>query len=487
MASREHQGLQIALIVFSVLTVLTGATAILYFKWHGEAIQQAQTATKSAQDAQTAKTNAESQFTTLRSRAGFGADLNEKQMEDAYKADLAKFAQNFPSVTLTDDQKNYRHLVEYLHAEVRNAKKLLVEAADREKKLEANLTQAEADKKQEIKKYTDEIAKIGKDLADERDKFNKQFADLKKTNSDVAAKLDTRRKEFDDREKKSQSDLEDRDREIRNIDRINRDLNEKIAQSVETAELLDGKVTWVNQKSRIVWLNRGSADGLTRQVSFEIIPADENNPALAVKENRSKGKIEVTRLIDRHLAEARVIEDKPENPIMPGDQIYSAVWQPGQKERFALMGFMDIDGDGQSDFQAVVDLIENNGGIIDARIDNTGKRSGVLNVNTRYLVKGKSPSAEGVPASYFGKNADEASRNYKKMEDEAQRLGIRVLGLREFLDHVGYQAGERAVSLGAKADPDDFPPTLPGGVQRKPVKDNFKPRLPPTQLPKSPI
>lgn len=487
MASREHQGLQIALIVFSVLTVLTGATAILYFKWYGEAVQQAQTATKNAQDAQSAKASAETQYAEMRRRAGFGADLNEKQIDDAYKADLAKFAQNFPSVTLADDQKNYRHLVEFLHAEVRNSKKLLVDAADREKTLQASLVQLEADKKQEIKKYTDEIAKVGKDLADERDKFNKQFADLKKTGSDVAAKLDARRKEFDDREKKAQSDLDERDREIRNLDKINRDINEKIAQSVETAELLDGKVTWVNQKSRIVWLNRGTADGLTRQVAFEVIPADENNPALAVKENRAKGKIEVTRLIDRHLAEARVVEDKPENPIMPGDQIYSAVWQPGQKERFALMGFMDIDGDSQSDYQAVVDLIETSGGSIDAQVNETGKRTGTLSVNTRYLVKGKAPNAEGVPPSAYGKNTDEAARNYKKMEDEAQRLGIRVLGLREFLDHVGYQAGERAVSLGAKANPEEFMPTLPGGVQRKPAKDIFKPRLPPTQLPKSPI
>ena len=79
--------------------------------------------------------------------------------------------------------------------------------------------------------------------------------------------------------------------------------------------------------------------------------------------------IEVTHLLSPHLAEARIVEDDLSNPLMPGDQIFSPSWEPGRAEHFALAGFIDIDGDGNSDRQRVHDLIALNGGVIDEEVD----------------------------------------------------------------------------------------------------------------------
>ena len=65
-----------------------------------------------------------------------------------------------------------------------------------------------------------------------------------------------------------------------------------------------------------------------------MVGSDETNPVKAEK----KGTIEVVRIIEAHLAEARIMDDDPSKPIMPGDQLFSAAWRPGHAEHFALVG-----------------------------------------------------------------------------------------------------------------------------------------------------
>ena len=69
-------------------------------------------------------------------------------------------------------------------------------------------------------------------------------------------------------------------------------------------------------------------------------PADLSN----LKIEGNKGSIEVTHVLGDHLAEARVTDDKLADPILPGDKVYTPLWNPGQKRHFALAGFFNIDG-----------------------------------------------------------------------------------------------------------------------------------------------
>ena len=89
-----------------------------------------------------------------------------------------------------------------------------------------------------------------------------------------------------------------------------------------------------------------------------------------------KGIVEVIRVIDGHLSEARIMDDDPSKPIMPGDQLFSIAWQPNHAEHFALVGLMDLDKDGVSDLDKVKDLITVNGGIVDAELKDDGNARG---------------------------------------------------------------------------------------------------------------
>ena len=68
------------------------------------------------------------------------------------------------------------------------------------------------------------------------------------------------------------------------------------------------------------------------------------------------------------LSEARILEDTPSNPIIGGDVIHTPAWSPGQRVHFALAMKMDINKDGIDDYEMVKNIIQMNGGVIDAEL-----------------------------------------------------------------------------------------------------------------------
>ena len=148
------------------------------------------------------------------------------------------------------------------------------------------------------------------------------------------------------------------------------------------------------------------------------------------------------------MAEARITSDDPTNPILTGDNIYSQIWHRGKKLHFALTGVIDIDGDGKSDLQLARDLIELNGGIVDAYLDEDGKVQGEITANTRYLVSGDAPEKTWKVALQKG---------VQEMYKTASSLGVETITIAEFLSQMGYKPQDRMVQLGPGAKARDFP------------------------------
>jgi hypothetical protein len=250
----------------------------------------------------------------------------------------------------------------------------------------------------------------------------------------------------------------------------NTKLVNRIEGDVKIVSMADGKITWVNQKTRTVWLNQGQADGLIRQTSFSVVAANENNPASAPK----KAKIEVTSIQGPHLSEARIVDDDIRNPIMPGDQILSPVYSPGRAQHFALAGFMDLNKDGLSDRATVRDMIRMNGGVIDAEVADDGTITGEITSFTNFLVKGDRAT---------DKTVTEAVMNgIQAIEKQAKTYAVRTMSLGDLIIQMGYQSPDRVVNLDKNARAEDFRARFPDGVQPKapsPVKP-FPPRRPET-------
>jgi hypothetical protein len=174
------------------------------------------------------------------------------------------------------------------------------------------------------------------------------------------------------------------------------------------------------------------------------------------------------------MAEARITEDDPTNPILSGDNIYSPVWHRGKKLRFALTGLIDVDADGVSDMQLVRDLIALNGGTIDSYLGDDGKVVGEVTAYTRYMVDGEIPETAANVKLQTGRQA---------MRQQASALGIESITLSAFLDKMGYTSTDRTIVLGEAAAARDFPARDGDGTNLPEIETDestelFRPRTP---------
>ena len=127
----------------------------------------------------------------------------------------------------------------------------------------------------------------------------------------------------------------------------------------------------------------------------------------------------------------------------------STVFHRGQPEHFAIVGKIDIDGDNRSDLPLLLQLIERNGGIVDAFVNEAGKvgGDGKISPRTKFLVVGEKPT---------DKTEESLLNAYNKFVKIAMENGVRIMPLKDLLDHMGYEGQGRSVGLGRSANPDDF-------------------------------
>jgi hypothetical protein len=483
MAKTEHQGLQIALILFVMVSVVLAITTFVYYRQSEESAKAMEDA-KKKMDAATTRANdfqarvdyvlhilgtaplPEAQVDQL--KQSFGSDEQMKRVIADFETFINSFGAGMPK-----DKQNYSAVAPEVLTAVRGANNSLLQQTEETAKLakdsemtrtkEAERTDTAIKAQQDAeKKLAEEKAKYEADRTDLQTKQSMQLAnyqsELKKKDGD----LDTERKKGDDLNKTirvHQATINDQKKTITEM----RD---------EPFEVPDGQITWVNQGANTVWINLGLADGLRRQTLFSVYDQADNGVTRTAK----KASVEVTRVLDQHLAEARIIEDSPANPIMKDDLIFSPAWRPGKRVRFALAGFLDIDGDRRSDRNLVRSLLVASGGHIDAEMhdDGTIEPPDGMTSSTRYLVLGTRPDE---------RTEQKILISYTAMQKKAEELGVEVINVDELLDWVGYrpELQARTVGLGKNADPRQFAPKPPEGkspTSSGAVSEKFRERKP---------
>jgi hypothetical protein len=221
----------------------------------------------------------------------------------------------------------------------------------------------------------------------------------------------------------------------------------------------------INVRNKAVWINVGRADDLRPQVTFNVHAA-----GLKPSDNLKKAKIEVTQILGEHLAEAKILEDSLEDPIVPGDKIYTPLWDPGRPEHFAIAGRIDFDGDGRDDHERLRNMIRLGGGVIDAELQPDGSIKGAMTVETRYLVLGPIESES------------KTREAYNSMVQTAKQFGADTLMVDKLLDRIGWHETTRLVRFGHDSNIDKVPPkdAPDGGLPHSAgsTSDLFKQRRP---------
>ena len=221
------------------------------------------------------------------------------------------------------------------------------------------------------------------------------------------------------------------------VRRLNRMVQKRDAHRFEQA---DGKVTLVESGQRLVWIDRGSADGLRPGIRFSVFDRDVER--LGASRKGLKGVVEVSRVTGLHRSQARIIDSDKLDPFLPGDVLFSPIWSPGQVEHFALVGLVDLNNDGRSDIEGLRRYVQESGARIRAWVDGDGQRNGIaIDMSIKYLVVGGTPDPDSARTEKQRAVYSRLIGHLTAMREEAYDHGVRVIRLNDFLTYIGYRPG----------------------------------------------
>ncbi len=462
--ARESQGLQIALIVFVMLTIIFGVTTFLVSREYKKATALAESAQADKQSAEEGQRAALDENIRLKQIIGQPDTATRDVIDQQFNNDMQTYGKDFGNLS-----PDYHSLSEALYRELQNKESALQAEKKRSADMQARNQRLEADKEKQIQQHVASVKKATQDLQQERQKYNNDRSRLTKQNQDLQAQLAQARQKADASVAKATGELTVKERELKTAQERNKDLQVKI-ETIDppVIEHPDGKIRWINQRQRTVWIDLGRADGLSRLTSFSVYDADAHD----LTDSGHKGAIEVTDIIDDHMAEARIVEDVIQNPMAIGDLIFTPLWQPGQRQHFAFTEGIDLDDDKKSDIDYVRNLVSMNGGVVDYWVTDDGQKHGQMNAGTRYLVMGSEPDTTQTQRIAA---RTETLRN-------AGQLGLRQMTLAELLNRMGYKRETSVVPYGRNINPADWRAKPPEGVPRTSsgnVSDLFRKRVPP--------
>jgi signal transduction histidine kinase len=433
--ARETQRLQVIVIVSGMLNVVLIVTTFLGFRSANELTKRSADAQKRADQAEAAQRQVSSQLQFLQYMVGASTQSLEalkqaglqmtdemQKIEQQFRQDMLQYGEGLPQ-----EQQNYRTVCANLVATIRQKNEALASADNRVKQTlqELNakvteLTQRLAAAENAKKQAEDTLAQEIKKFNDERQRFVQKLQEDSQKINDLTQQLSQLQQDFQKREKSLLSTIEAQETRLASLQREVRQLTQ------QTFEVPDGRIVAANQLERYVWINLGSAHGLRPQMLFGVYDAETTNVQYA----KPKGSIEVTRVQNANLAEARIVTDDPRNPILKNDLIYSPVWRGGAKVQFALAGFMDINNDGVSDRELIKHFILSNNGQIDAEVTDSGQLVGKVTPGTRYLVLGEPPTE---------KDSQEYLANYSALQEESRKLGVEIVRVQDLLESMKWK------------------------------------------------
>jgi hypothetical protein len=437
MSRRENQALQVAVIIFAVLSFLLATTTVVFYRNYDESQRKAEAALSQAESARRAAESLDIDSTALRGVIGHPRDaalvtIQQIQQEDSrtIRPALAD------SVVLT-----YRQLVDVLESTLGDAIERELSSKDREAQLLSRLQTLAGEQQAIVDQYRQTADRHGVEMAGARAEFVADRASLFSQSDELARLLEGRGAEM--------VELNTRFRQMqRELNRRIEQLEIRYAKAVQKIrgfesgdfDVADGQIVRVDAGVGFAYVNLGSDDRLPSQISFSVFSGDVDGGS----RDRPKGRIEITKILGPHSSEARVIDEEHSDMILPGDVIYTPVWHRSKPRRFALAGPLDIDGDGSSDRQRVLSIISTAGGVVDEELRPDGTRQGAMTLDTRYLVLGARPTARDASREYLDA--------YSELIRRAEDLHVQVLSLDKFVELVGYSSPNRVIRLGPGTD-----------------------------------
>jgi hypothetical protein len=436
MAVRENRAMQASMVLMVVVIVALAVTTCIFYSQLQSERDRAAALIHDLDRAERQQAASQGESGALKEMVGGYSDKTSlANIQFDHESDASDV---FP-VDERPKVPAYRTMVAHLLRSLRTAAQREVDALQRERAREQQLEGLERQYEANLDVRQRANADLTKELAGVRQRFYRTQDEYIQKWKALVAQLNEKEAQLVDWEMKNDRVKKSFNRELARWQRRYELMRERWEDALPDKEFVAplGRVTHVNGRTRTVTIDLGRADLLPRGLSLSVFAGPTDN----VAGQKPKGKIEILRLVDDHAAEARVVEDRLSNLILPGDVVYTPVWKVGGQRRFALVGRMDIDGDGEDDLDQVRQLIERGGGQVDAVVDRAGKQTGEITLDTWFVIVGKLSSGR--------REGDDLPEAVSRILDQADELGVDRMSLERFLETVGYDPGPAAEQLSA--------------------------------------
>jgi len=451
------QSLTIALITFVMLTFMLAVTTYLFYKKGADEYANAQAAAADASKSKTELQKTQDDRAKLLQILGFSADKSVTDIETETNETFQKKFGDFNA-----DPKAYVKLSEWL-LEATKAKDQANQTLQAEKKDLEEKTRAElADMRNRLQQMDDLLKKKDDDASGQKQEFDtnratfetkvNELQGLRKKADDESKRLGAliaeiakgepllsldRQTRFKGQKAEGQvgilfEELRDRERTIASKNEVLNALRVATPELQKTVvnatpkddriDSFDGNIVGINEEDDTVLIDVGSTQGLLAGALFNVFDPFDPRPMLGDR----KGIVEVVSIEGPAVARARVRKQSTRDPILSGDGISSSLWSPGQPLETVFVGYVQVDGDAQTDQDDLATLVTRGGGRVEKSVS----------PNTTLLVDGGIPRVVGNGERPVGwKATDEKDRDVQLAE--ARRLGIRVVSLNAFLEMMG--------------------------------------------------
>lgn len=276
------------------------------------------------------------------------------------------------------------------------------------------------------------IAQLNTDLDKYRDEVERYRDELNQAKADMDERVSRIQDSADSREAALRADIDtlQRDKVLNQalITRLQDELKGKRVSSQDEYALVDGEIISVDPAARTAVISRGRRDKIVLGMTFAVYAE-----ATAIRPDPQSGEypagkatIEIIK-IDERTATARILRETRGNPVVRGDVIANAVYDPRKTYKFMVYGNFDADGDGRATFEEQAN--------IRARIEAWGGQVlSELTGDTDFLVLGEPPVLPPEPPgnapieviNFYVAIRRQAER-YNALFNQAQSTSIPVL------------------------------------------------------------
>ena len=278
------------------------------------------------------------------------------------------------------------------------------------------------------------IDRKNKEILGERDKSHELLGTLEKQVADLQEQLQVAHSQMRQAARDREVESGKTDQKIKSLTAAVRGLKDLKNTEEDDSENIRketaaGMVTAVDSASKLVTINVGRGQGVRTGMLFRLFRPDtlgQPKDEIAV--------LEVVRMDDRS-STCRITKNDIRQPILSGDMAFNHLLGrgKGKGEIVALVGKLDLDGDGEDDADRFERLIKEQGGSVDFRLYPDGRQRGKITPRITWFVMDAPKTETG------SKDERELLARYTQARKEALDFGIRILDSRRFAKEIGYR------------------------------------------------